>query len=135
MGYYDRIIPPPAMIACRRLGIPKSAAVMITTVLNNMIYRLRTGHGLSARTYMSNKIRRILGVGQGRCASPAIWMAVLDPILWSIAQKFHGFQVETPSGKRIRRIGDGYVDDMTLTTTLPDNTKEKEELQTITELM
>ena len=50
VGCYDRIIPPPSMMACRRLGIPKLAAKMITTILNNIIYRLRTRHGLSART-------------------------------------------------------------------------------------
>ena len=37
IGCHDRIIPSPSpsMIAYRRLGIPKSAAVMIITVLNS----------------------------------------------------------------------------------------------------
>ena len=52
IGYHDRIIPPPSMIAYRRLGIPKSAAVMVVTVLNNTICRLRTRHILSEKTYM-----------------------------------------------------------------------------------
>ena len=80
-------------------------------VLNNTIYRIRTGHGISARTYQSDELRRILGVGQGSCAAPGIWMAVLDPILWSIANKFACFQMKSPSGKLITRIGDAYVDD------------------------
>ena len=50
--YHDRIIPSPSMIAYRRLGIPKSAAVMIITDLNSTICRLRTRHILSAKTYM-----------------------------------------------------------------------------------
>ena len=40
-----------------------------------------------------------------------------------------------PIGKKLRRIGGGYVDKTTLTTTLPDGTEEKEELKIITELM
>ena len=120
MGCYDRIIPPEAMICCRRWGLPKSAAKMITVILNNTVYKLRTGHGVSAREYMSNALRRILGVGQGSCASPAIWMAVLDPILWSLAEKFHGFRLESPSGIKINRIGDAYVDDVVLTLTHPN---------------
>ena len=35
IGCHDIIIPSPSMIAYRRLGIPKSAAAMIITVLNS----------------------------------------------------------------------------------------------------
>ena len=57
IGCHDRILPPPSMIAYRRLGIPKSAAVMIITVLNSTICGLRTIHRLSERTYMINMIQ------------------------------------------------------------------------------
>ena len=83
---------------------------MITMVLNNTIYKIRTGYGISVRTYQSKELRKNLGVGQGSCAVPGIWMAVLDPILWSIANKFACFKIESPSGKSITRIGDVYVD-------------------------
>ena len=33
---------------------------------------------------IANALRRILRTGQGSCASPPIWVAVLDPVLWSI---------------------------------------------------
>ena len=56
-------------------------------------------------------------------------MEVLDSILLSIAQKNDGFQIESQSGKKLRRIGDGYVDKTTLTITLLDGTEEKEELK------
>ena len=87
---------------------------MLTTILNNTIYQLKTGHGLSARTYMSNAHRQILGTGQGSRASPSIWVAVLDPVLWSIANKYVCFKLTTPDGKEISRIGDTYVDDTAL---------------------
>ena len=60
------------MLACCRMGLPRMAAKMLTTILKNTIYKLKTGHGLSARTYMSNALRQILGAGQGSCASPSI---------------------------------------------------------------
>ena len=71
-GCYDRIIPPHAMLCCRRLGLPKSAAKILTIILNNTIYKIKTGHGISAKQYQSDALRRILGVGQGSCAAPAI---------------------------------------------------------------
>ena len=71
-GCFDKIIPPESQLSCRRWGVPKKAEKIITMVLNNTIYRIRTGHGISARTYQSNELRRILGVGQGSCAAPDI---------------------------------------------------------------
>ena len=44
-------------------------------------------------------------------------MAVLDPILWSIASKFTCFQIDTPTNDKIDRIGDSYVDDTSLMAT------------------
>ena len=78
---------PHAMICCQRMGLPKSSACMITTILQKTIYKLKTGHGTSAHVYMSNQIRRILGTGQGSGASPCIWILVLDTILRSVAKK------------------------------------------------
>ena len=47
-------------------------------------------------------------------ASPCIWLAILDTILWSIAQKYISFQLSGPSGKTISKLGDAYVDDTVL---------------------
>ena len=85
VGCYDKIVPPHGNVCCRRIGLPKSAAKMLAAVLNNTVYYLRTGHGESARTYCTDQVRRILGTGQGSGASPCIWPAILDTILWSIA--------------------------------------------------
>ena len=90
---------------------------MLTMILNNTVYRIRTRHGLSARTYQTDALRRILGTRQGSCASPSIWVTVLDPILWSISTKFTCFQINTPLNKPIDRIGDAYVDDTSLMAT------------------
>jgi len=119
------------MIACRRLGLPKSAAKMLIVILNNKVHRIRTGHGLSAQTYQTDALRRILGTGQGSCASPSIWVAVLDPILWSIATKYTCFQIDTPSHDSIDRIGDSYVDDTSLmaTSAIPATNSPLEEVK------
>ena len=68
-GCYDNIVPPQAMINYRRVGLPRSEAKMLTTILNNTVYRIRTEHGISSRKYQTNALRRILGIGQGSCAS------------------------------------------------------------------
>ena len=129
-------MPPEAMICCRRWGLPSSAAKIITTILNNTVYKLRTGHGMSARTYMFTTLRRILGVGQGSCASPAIWMAVLDSILWSLANKFHGFKLESLSGISINRIRDAYVDDVVLLMSYPTEEEDHStQIKTLLKLM
>ena len=55
-GCYNKIVPPHGMLCCRRLGLPKSAAKMLATILHNTVFYLRTGHSISARTYCSNSI-------------------------------------------------------------------------------
>ena len=96
VGCYDKIVPPHGNICCRRLGLPASAAKMLAIVLNNTVFYLRTGHGVSAKTYYSTELRWILGMGQGSGASPCIWTAILDTTIWSIAQKHHLFSIQAP---------------------------------------
>ena len=86
-GCYDRIVPPCALLCCRRMGLPKTAAQMVGEILQNTIYKLKRGHGISDRTYFSTTLRRILCSGQGSGASPCIWTLVLDPILLSVSKK------------------------------------------------
>lgn len=86
-GCYDRILPPYALLCCRRMGLPKTAAQMMGEILQNTIYKLKTGHGISDRTYFSNSLKRIQGSGQGSGASPCIWTLLLDPILSSVSKK------------------------------------------------
>ena len=71
-GAYDNLVPPQAMLNYLRMGLPRTEAKILETILNNTICKLKTGHNLSARAYMSNSLRRILGTGQGSCASPSI---------------------------------------------------------------
>ena len=123
-GCYDRIVPPHALLCCRRMGLPKTAAQMMGEVLQNTIYKLKTGHGISDRTYFSTTLRRILGSGQGSGVSPCIWTLVLDPILLSVSQKFKCLEIITPTKQHISRLGDAFVDNTALfliLTQLDDN--------------
>ena len=99
------------MIACRRLGLTKEAAEMLTKALQRTKYLLRTGHGTAAQAYQSTPSNRILGVGQGSGSAPSIWNAILDTILWSVSDKHNSFVLETPIKKIIKRLGDAFVDD------------------------
>ena len=58
-------------------------------------------------------------------------MAVLNNFIVNCAKK-SWIPDRIPIGKKLRRIGGGYVDKTTLTTTLLDGTEEKEELKIIT---
>ena len=122
------------MLCCRCLGLLKQASVILTTILNNTIYQIKTGHGSSAKTYMINTLYGILGVGQGSCAAPAIWSAILDTILWSVATKNKAFQMTNPTGKQTERLGDAYVDNTALmaTSQQPTFTTQTQELAATT---
>ena len=124
-GYYDKIVPPHGNVCCRRIVLLKSAAKMLAVVLNNPVYYLRTGHGESARTYCTDQVRRILGTGQGSGASPCIWSAILDTILWSVAKKYILFKLSGPTGKTISKLGDVYVDDTALMYIAQENETQK----------
>ena len=67
-GAYANLVPPQTILNCCRMKFPCTAATMLTTILNNTIYRLNTGHILSVRTYKKNALRRILRTGQGNYA-------------------------------------------------------------------
>ena len=87
---------------------------MLTIILNNTIYKIKTGHGISAKQYLSDQLHRILGVGQGSCAAPSIWTAVLDTILWLVAEKYVAFQMTSPTGQHKERLGYAFVDNIAL---------------------
>ena len=101
-GCYDFIVPPHTIMACQRLGLPKKAAKMITTVLQKTKYLLKTAHGIAQTTYQSTLLHRILGVGQGSGSASCIWNTLLDTILWSVSDKYDSLILETPTKQLIK---------------------------------
>lgn len=112
------MVPLHALLCCRRIGLLKKEAQMMGEILQNTIYKLKTGHGISDKTYFSTTLQRTLGSGQGSVASPSIWTLVLDPTLLLVSKKFKCLQVITPTKKTINRIGDAFVDHTALFLTL-----------------
>ena len=52
------------------------------------------------------------------------------------SKKIYGFKLESPSGIKINRIGDAYVDDVVLTMTNPNEQMDsKEQIKTLQALM
>ena len=124
-GCYNFIVPPHAMIACRRFGLPEKAAEMITTVLKNTAYLIKTGLGPTVRTYQTAALYRILGVDQGTGSVLCIWTTILDTILWSVSKKYASFIITSPTNSIIQRVGDAYVDNTSLMTTNSPTTTYK----------
>ena len=51
---YNRIVPWHAMLCCCQMGLLKTAAKMLTTILINTIYKLKSGHRMSTCHYTSS---------------------------------------------------------------------------------
>ena len=113
-GCYDVIAPPHTMLCCQQMRLPKSAAKMLSKIFSKTMFKLKTGHDISARHHMSNTVDRILGTCQESGASPCIWTLVLDTILWLVATKYTCFQVTSPTGIDINRVDDAFVDDTSI---------------------
>jgi hypothetical protein len=80
-GCYDRIIVSLGMIACRRLGMPKSAIRCQTDALLFMRYAIKHVYGISPTEYHSTILEPLFGTGQGSGASPAIWLSLVTILL------------------------------------------------------
>ena len=72
-GWYDRIIVPLGMIACRRLGMPPSAIQTQAESLRLMRYAIKHAYGVSEDEYQGTIFEPLFGTGQGSGSSPAIW--------------------------------------------------------------
>ena len=124
---------PHAMIACQRLRLPPKAAEMLTKVLHETRYLLKTGHGNATKTYSTTLLYQILGVGQGSGSAPSIWTAILDVILWSGIEKYDSFIIKTPTQQIINRLGDAFVDNTAQITTpdLSQNSQHSKHIRSI----
>ena len=80
-GCYDRIIVSLGMIACRRLGMPKTAIQAQTDALKFMKYAVKTVYGISDGNYQGTVLEPLFGTGQGSGASPAVWLSLVVVIL------------------------------------------------------
>jgi hypothetical protein len=80
-GCYDRIVTSLGMLACRRLGVPRTAIACQANVLRNMRYAVKQLTGISTKEYFGTLADPLFGTGQGSGASPAIWLALVVILL------------------------------------------------------
>ena len=80
-GCYDRIVTSLGMLACRRLGVPRTAIACQANVLRNMRYAVKQLTGISSKEYFGTLEDPLFGTGQGSGASPAIWLALVVILL------------------------------------------------------
>jgi hypothetical protein len=103
------------MMASQHYGVTKKAASTQAITLQHMPFRIRKALGDSKTYYKHTKITPIHGTGQGRCASPAIWLLVSSLLMDCLGNIGHGITMNDVLGKRtLRQLIDGFVDDTSL---------------------
>jgi hypothetical protein len=80
-GCFDCIIVSLAMIAALRLGMPRPAARLHSSVLLNMKYYVKMAHGISNEYYKVTQDYLLYGTGQGSGASPSVWLSLMVVLL------------------------------------------------------
>ena len=81
---YDRIIMALAMLAARRLRMPRNAVQTHAEALRMMRYYVKTVHGISEDCYKGTVFEPLFGTGQGSGASPAAWLTLISILLNTI---------------------------------------------------
>ena len=81
---YDRIIVALAMLAARRLRMPRNAVQTHAEALRMMRYYVKTVHGISEDCYKGTVFEPLFGTGQGSGASPAAWLTLISILLNTI---------------------------------------------------
>ena len=133
-GCFDRIPPPLATLALRRIGCPKSITKAHIAVQKNMKHYVKTATGVSTgfiqyaektKWRITNGTIMLLaavigGIGQGGGASPIIWMAVLLILLKAYKMTQEGASItDVITGLIIPFWIISYVDDNSIVRQFP----------------
>ena len=96
---FDRVLPALSIVTCRRLGLPKSAAIFLFTLLRAMEFKVGTGHGISDNTYHANEDPNNpgQGSGQGQGSGPMLYGASADVTLSTYSQYGTGAVFQHPA--------------------------------------
>ena len=118
-GCYDRILPPLASIHLQALGLGTSIATLLARLMFVAKRFVKTKHGVSKKNIQTTQDNPLYGIGQGNGGGPAIWLSHLTIMFTALAVSCQGFIAKcTKRSHEITTIGTGYVDDVTLITTL-----------------
>jgi hypothetical protein len=112
---YDRIIMVFALLLCQKHGVPLSMCKMAALSLLMVVYSIKTKYGVYSGTYSSTADDEpIHGPGQGSRMAPALWLIICCLLFQAMSQMCSGVEFCNPTQTVLhRRIGDGFVDDVT----------------------
>ena len=98
---YDRITHSLASLALQRIGLPIPPIISMLTSLQKMKHHIRTGYGVSSRTYGNSykNGKPTQGSGQGNGASPCIWVIISTPLLNMMRKNNFGAHFISPISK------------------------------------
>jgi hypothetical protein len=103
-----------ALLLCQKHGVPLSMCKMAALSLLMAEYSIKTKYGVSSGTYSSTDEDPIHGPGQGSRMAPALWLIICCLLFQAMSQMCSGAEFCNPTQTvSHRRIGDGFVDDVT----------------------
>jgi len=115
-GCFDRIAHVVAVLALRRLGIPRPAIMSMITTIQQMQHYTRTAIGESEQSYGPNPSGPPpQGLIQGNGAAPAAWSAISAVLVDCMKGEGHGYEAWAPISQRaMTLVCFGFVADTNL---------------------
>ena len=121
---YDRVSHAMAALTLRAYKVQNSSVLGMLRPIQNMEYYLRTGFGESS-SFFGGKGSHKQGLCQGNGAAPPTWLQISTLLINAQRRHHHGVTIETPiSKRRVRQVGQLYVDDTNLWTGLDEDMDE-----------
>ena len=129
-GCFDRIAHVVAILALRRLGIPRPAIMSMIHTIQQMQHYIRTAFGESDQSYGPNPSGPPpQGLIQGNGAAPAAWTAITAILVDCMKSEGFGYEAWAPISQRaMTLVCFGFVDDTDLILNSSDPTATAEDL-------
>jgi hypothetical protein len=123
-GAFDRVICGLALLALRSIGFALSVTKMLGTAWNKRKCFIKTGSGMSERSYQSSEQKKTFGHGQGSTAASDIWCIIHGILMHTVATYFVGIIFVSVSGSiQQKRVDEGLIDDTSLTYSAQSSTE------------
>jgi hypothetical protein len=112
---YDFVIVVFALMLCKKHGVPQSVCMMAAMSLMMAECSIKIKHGASSSdTHSSTDDNPTHGPGQGSRMAPALWLIICCLLFEATSNLCQGAEFCNPrQTSSHRRIGDGFVDDVT----------------------
>jgi hypothetical protein len=112
---YNHIAHPIALLVFQALGVPKEAAALMCSTIQNMQFYLRTGFSDLSESAGAVGNIKTQGMCQGNGAASAAWMVTSVTIINAHKKKGHGVRITTPISKLdLHLAGSLFVNDTDL---------------------